>query len=80
MRLLTAQCCAQRMALPASEPRRMRRRAQPHRGSTAPGVLFWFVLPTASAPRHPSLHHTGGHECEFQIAACPAGTEQFYST
>ena len=33
MRLLTAQCCAQRMALPASEPRRMRRRA----GASASG-------------------------------------------
>ena len=34
MRLLTTNRCAQRMALPASEPRRMRRRA----GASASGI------------------------------------------
>ena len=34
-------------------------RARENRVSTH---LFWFSLPTAPAQRHPSLHHTGGHE------------------
>ena len=39
MRLLTAECCAQRMALPASEPWRMWRQAGAiASGSSAPGV------------------------------------------
>ena len=33
---------------------------------------FLFIMPTAPETRHPSLHHTGGHECALECAACPA--------